>query len=632
MIRSVAMLQAIRSKAGSLVVKILFALLIVSFGVWGIGDIFRERSAHETTVASVGDINIQADELQRAVRSEMERMNRLLGGSFTAEQAKQIGIVDSVLDRLVASNLLDLEERRLHLLVDDQVVHDAIIANPSFHNITGAFDRNIFTNTLAANQLSEDRYVALLRRDIARNSLTSAVVAGAVAPGALVDSLYRTRYEKRTADTVLVAADKVTGIAEPSEAELQEFHAKHEDFFRAPEYRGFTAIIMKPEDIAGSIDVPESKLRDDYQARLDEFQTPDRRKLQQILLPDEAKAKEAEAQLGGGKEFATVAKDVADQSGDAIELGWVTRNDLPPELVDAVFALKEGEVGKPMQSALGWHIIKATAVEAGTTKPFEAVREQLAKDAARERAADEIYKRSNEAEDALAGGATLEQIAEKFALKETKIAAADLDGKDPKGAPLVLTNAGEILRVAFNTDQGQTTRMNETNDNGYFVLRVDSVQPSVIRPLAEVAARAKEFFLAEKRNSAAEAEARSISAAVTQGKALATIASEKQLAVTTTPAVTRSGGSQANLPASLVAKMFDLKPAESAVSAGPDGWYVVQLKTVEAPDPASDATTVRQVTDQLTDSVRGDLLAEFEKALRNRFPVTVRQQEIDRLL
>ena len=88
------MLQAIRSKAGSLVVKILFALLIVSFGVWGIGDIFRERSAAETTVASVGDVKIQADELQLAVRREMDRMNRMLGGNFTAEQAKQIGLTD----------------------------------------------------------------------------------------------------------------------------------------------------------------------------------------------------------------------------------------------------------------------------------------------------------------------------------------------------------------------------------------------------------------------------------------------------------------------------------------------------------------------------------------------------------
>jgi peptidyl-prolyl cis-trans isomerase D len=626
------MLQAIRSKAGSLIVKILFALLIVSFGVWGIGDIFRERSAAETTVASVGDINIQADELQIAVRREMARMSGLFGGNFGTEQAKQLGIVDSVLNRIVGSDLLDLEERRLRLLVDDQVVRSAIIANPAFRNSTGVFDRNIFTNILAANQLTEDRYVSLLRREIARSNLTGAVAGGAVAPTQLIDPLYRSRNEKRIANTVLVAGEKMTGIAEPSEAELQDFHAKHEDLFRAPEYRGFSALIMKPDDIAGGIEVPESKLHDEYQARLDEFQTPDRRQLEQILVSDEAKAKEAEAQLATGKDFAAVAKDVADESGDAITLGWVKRDEMPAGLADAAFALKDGEVGKPMQSPLGWHIFKVTGVEEGATKPFEAVREQIAKDVAHEMAADELYKRSNEVEDALAGGSTLDQVAAKFNLKEVKVTAVDLDGLDPKGTAVPLTNAPEILRVAFNTDQGQTTRMNETTDNGYFLLHVDNVQASVVKPLADVKERAKELFLADKRNAAAEARAKEIAAAVTQDKSLASVAADNQLTVTTTPAVTRKSGSQPNLPASVVAKMFELKPGESAVSGGADGWYVVQLKTIEVPDPATDAAAVGQVADQLTDGIRGDILAQFEKALRNRFPVTIRQQEIDRLL
>src|SRR5260370_1123534 len=150
------MLQAIRSKAGSLIVKILFALLIVSFGVWGIGDIFLQRHAPA----------------------------------------------------------------------------------PASRNRARVSDRNNFTNILASNQLTEDRYVSMLRRDIARSNLTGAIAGGAVAPTQLIDPLYRTRNEKRVADTVLVASEKMTGIAEPTEAELQDFHAKHEDAFRAPENRG----------------------------------------------------------------------------------------------------------------------------------------------------------------------------------------------------------------------------------------------------------------------------------------------------------------------------------------------------------------------------------------------------------
>ncbi len=218
---------------------------------------------------------------------------RCSAATFDLEQAKAFGIANTVLDRIVSDDLMTLEEQRLKLLVGDQVVRDAIFANPAFHGLTGTFDRNVFNNILATNHFTEDRYVALLRRDIARSMLTGAVTGGAMAPSELTDPLYQTRNEKRVADTVFIPSDKVTGIADPTDAELQEFHDKRQDLFRSPEYRGFTALLAKPDDIAAGIEVPESKLREEYQSRLDEFQTPERRDIEQILVPDEAKANEA---------------------------------------------------------------------------------------------------------------------------------------------------------------------------------------------------------------------------------------------------------------------------------------------------------------------------------------------------
>src|SRR5260370_14561957 len=66
-----SILQAIRSRAGSLVVKLLFGLLILTFGVWGIGDIFRNRPT-ETVIVTVGDQKIHGQELQAAVRRELD--------------------------------------------------------------------------------------------------------------------------------------------------------------------------------------------------------------------------------------------------------------------------------------------------------------------------------------------------------------------------------------------------------------------------------------------------------------------------------------------------------------------------------------------------------------------------------
>ncbi|HYZ41603.1 MAG TPA: SurA N-terminal domain-containing protein, partial [Stellaceae bacterium] len=67
------MLQAIRSRAGSFIIKLLFGLLILTFGIWGIGDIFRLRGTNHTTVATVGRHSIGAEELQTALRRALEQ-------------------------------------------------------------------------------------------------------------------------------------------------------------------------------------------------------------------------------------------------------------------------------------------------------------------------------------------------------------------------------------------------------------------------------------------------------------------------------------------------------------------------------------------------------------------------------
>jgi peptidyl-prolyl cis-trans isomerase D len=625
------MLQFIRSKAGSLVVKILFALLIASFGVWGIGDIFRERSAAETTVASVGGMKIQADELQNAVRQRIEQFRSMFGADFGPEQAKQLGIVDGVLDGLVQADLLSLEQQRLGIAIDDSVVRDAIVSDPHFHNSTGVFDRNLFNNILAANRLSEDRYVTLVRRDLARNALTEALTAGASAPPILGETLYRFRNEKRNVASVLIAADSVSGVADPTDAELADYYAKHQATYRAPEYRSFSAIVVTPDDIAGSIEVPEDKVKSEYQARIDEFSTPERRKLEQMVLPDEAKAKEAEAALAAGKSFEEVAKEIAHQERDAIDLGWIKRDEMLPALADAAFGLKEGEVGKPIESPLGWHIFKVTGVEAGATKPFEEVRGQIATDLARETASDKLYQLANQMEDSLAGGSTLEQVAEQFKLKLTKVNEVDPDGRDAKGNAVAIPASADVLKSAFAMTQGQTTRLAETHDNGYFVVRTEKVTPSVVRPLEEVKDQVKQAWLTEKRNAAAEATAKEIEGAVTEGKTLEEIAAAKQLKAETVAGVARTGGTS-GLPAALVARIFEIKPGQTAVAAGPKGWYVAQLRSIDVPDPAADKDGVAKLTTEVTGAARADILGEFDKALRARFPVEIHQDLVDKVL
>src|SRR4051794_17740310 len=256
------MMQAIRGRAGNIIVKVLFGLLILSFAGWGISDyLFRIAGPQETNVATVGDEKISAAELQRTLEPAVERMRGQFGGAVDMQLVKQLGLVDGTLNQLIDRDLLNQETQRLGLVVPDDIVRNAIYENPAFRGPDGKFDRRLFAQVLMMNRISEDQLVARMRQEIPRNDLLQAVASGVQPPRTLVEALYKHRNEKRTADIVTFPVSAVTSIATPGVEELTQFYEAHPDLFRAPEYRGFTLASLAPGDLKPTEEIPEDTVR-----------------------------------------------------------------------------------------------------------------------------------------------------------------------------------------------------------------------------------------------------------------------------------------------------------------------------------------------------------------------------------
>ena len=624
------MLSAIRSKASSLPVKLLFGVLVIAFAIWGIGDIFRNRSA-DTTVATVGSRKIDQRQLVQAINDDAEKLRGMFGGTRPdAEQLKQLGIVDNALQTLINRDLVDLEVDHLGLALSDGAVSQTIRSNRNFQDEKGQFDPNRYKAVLANQRMTVPQFETLLRGDMVRQHLSHALIAGSEPPPELVDMLYRSRAEHRIADVATVPPSAAGDPGTPGDAELSAFYDQHKDEFRVPELRSFNVGELLIDDVAAGIAVPEDKLRDEYQARAAEFHTAEQRHLQQILLPDEAKAKEAEAQLASGKDFAVVAKDVADATPDMIDLGFFGRDDLPPKLAEAAFAAKQGVPTQPIQDELGWHILRATEIKPEVTQPFDAVKDKLKTEVAREMAGDQIAKMANDIDDALAGGSNFADVAQRFNLKVTKVENVGANGRDLAGKEVELPQPGaDILRTAFGTDAGQTSQLNEMGEAGYYVVQVDKVTPPAVKPLDAVKADAIKLWQDDKRNAALENLAKEMTDAVNGGQKLADVAAAHKVPVFTSAPLQRAHGDD-KVPAALVAKIFETDAGKAVSARGTDGYAVAQVKAIEPADPSKDSAAVQRLAQQLTPSMREDLLQEFDQALRERYPVSVDQAAVAR--
>jgi peptidyl-prolyl cis-trans isomerase D len=625
------MLQAIRSRAASFVVKALFAVLIATFVIWGIGDIFRLRGTTQPVVATVGGQEITAQDLQNALQPALQRLSMQLGRVFDLKQAKKLGITNAVLEQLIDRALAEREAERLRLDVSDAVIRGAIFGNPSFRAANGTFDRALFNAVLAQNNLTEDQLVDRLRRDIPRADLYGAITAGTAAPPSLTDLLYRYQNEKRIAAIVALPAAGAGDVGTPSAAELDTFYKAHPELFRAPEYRGFTVASLVPDDIAKNFTIPDAKLKEAYQEHRDEFVIPERRRVQQILAPSEAKAKAAEAALAAGKHWKEVATTIAGQDPTTIDLGLVGPKDLPKALSDAVFALPLKKPSQPIKSPLGWHILRVTKIEPPTTESFEEAKPKLAAAAALRAAAGQIEKIGNHVDDALAGGARLGATAKKFGLKTAAIAAVDEQGMAPDGKPVSLPIVpNRVLKLAFSTEKGRTSRVYHTEEGGIFVIRLDTVTSPRLRPLAAVKAQAITAWQADARRRKIAAEVKALLAAVKGGTPLAQAATQKGLTATTSPPLSRSAGQDAGVPPRLVAELFAAKPGAAVTIEDASGAYVAQVQKIETSKGPKPADT-KALSAAATQSLRADIAAEFTASLRRRDPVEIHHKTLDQL-
>ncbi|MGB0682835.1 MAG: peptidyl-prolyl cis-trans isomerase [Magnetovibrionaceae bacterium] len=621
------MLNAIRKRSGSIVVKGLLILLILSFAVWGIGD-YVTGGQDDQVAATVGDTEIPSQEVEFQLNNEIQRLSQQLGGSLTPamiEQLRNIGLVQDVLRRSIEQALLREETNDLKMVVTDDMIRADIQSNPAFHNSLGQFDRNVFAATLRNAGMNEGLYINLAREDIARSTFLETLMASVQTPRVIATEAYTWGREERMAETVAIISSDLPAPAEPTEAELAAYHEANPAAFTAPEYRTAKALVFTAKDLAAGIEVSEDELREAYQERINAFTTPERRTVSQIIINEETEARALHVALLGGGDFLQAGLD-AGLAESAIKLGEVTKNDMLPDLADVVFALSEDAVSEPVQSPFGWHIFHVTEIKSGGSVSFEEAREELARTLAHDLAVDALYDTSTRVEDALGGGATIEEAASQLGLPLLDLAAIDAQGNGPDGQAISgLPEGTAFLPALFELLEGEESQMTDTGADGYFVARIDGITPPALRPLDDVRGEVREAVLADKRATAARTEAETLAEAVNTGADLDELAGQAGLEVTALEAATRSGE---GLPIGAVDVLFGLEPGKAGVVDTENGAMLIKLTDIKEADPVAGADGIEAFSRQMKGGFEQDMINLLTVALQQRHPVSINQRAL----
>ncbi len=620
------MLHTFRNAAKTWVVKLLFALLALSFVAWGVGD-FVKRSAMGTGPAiTVGGVEVPATEVNMEFKREIERLQATFKGQLTEETARKIGYLDQTIQTITTRLLVDNASKSLGLAASDATVLKAVTNDPGLKNEQGLVDRERLRAALARMGMTEAGFLKIARAEQTRNQLAQSLTGGIVAPMTLVDPLVRRRYEQRVAEAAFVSDTAVPAPAAPTQAELETYYNGNTDKFMAPEYRALTVLKLRPADVESQIQLTDSDIAAAYDQHQGEYNTPEKRQSSQILIADEAKADKAAEQVKQGRDITAIAKSL---DAKIIDLGIVDKSELPPELQDAVFQAASGTTVGPIKSDLGWHVIKVYQVIPAQTKTLEQVKTQLTEKVHNDRVVDLLAELSNKVEDALGGGASIEEAARRFSLNISTFDAVDAKGLGLNGKAVdSLPKEPSFLNIAFHTDQGAESQMADNGKEGYFLIRVDGITAPAPKPLAQVKTEAVAAWSTAKRHAAAKDKAEAV-AQQFKGAALASLKGTG-IELKTTQPFTRDAGDTSGLPAPVVGKIFEALQGEISTTELADGFVVARLAQVKPADPAEHPDQIQTVRRATSQALAGDLSDSFLSALEAKVGVKIDRSQVTR--
>jgi len=619
------MLDFFRKASKTWVVKLLFALLALSFVAWGVGDVVRGGGTRGPAI-EVGHTKVSSAEVQTEFKREVERLQPLYGGKLSPEEARKTGVFERVVQAVITRALIDESARALGLVSVDEPILRKVAANPAFRGANGQFDREVFRARLSRAGLSEEMFLKTERSNQVRTQMVEALSGTVVPPSALATPLTAWREERRVAALALLADDSVPLPAAPDAATLEAFYSANQSRFMAPEYRALSVLLLRPADVAGGLDIDESMVRDSYQQRIDEFTTPERRQISQIIVDAPEDVTRTYDLLGQGKDLAAIAKALG---REILDLGLVEKRDLPDGLAEAVFKLKAGETGQPVKTALGWHVVRVAQVQAGRVSSFEEVMGRIEKDLRREKAFDALSDLATKVEDSLGGGATLEEVSSRFGLHIAKLPAVDAQGRDAAGKPIAeLPHSDQFLDVAFHTEASTESPLTEVPNDGYFLLRVDGVTPPAPRPLAQIKAEVVGQWQAGRRHEAALDKARKLVERARAGEPFAQLAQQAGLKIVTQKPVTRDPGQAGGLPTALLHDLFAAQPGEVISAPLPNGVVLGRIEQVIPYDAAAAGAAGEANRRRLAQTLTNDIAEQYIAALNASIGVKLDKSQL----
>lgn len=573
------------------------------------------------TVRSVGEVGgkpLDIDRYARMLSQEIRAVESETGQNLTFAEVSERGLDQRVLRRFFNSRALDAETERLGLSIGDENLRDQLVDIPAFQGLDGSFDREAYRFALEQAGISETEFETQLREENARTLLQGAILSGTEMPAAYAETLVGFLGETRDFTwTRLDRANLVEPLGEASDAVLRAYYDENIDDYMLPETKRITYAVLTPDMLIDEIEVDEELLRQEYEARRAEYVQPERRLVERLVFADEESANRAAAQLEvAGATFNGLVEERGLSLQD-IDMGDVSRLELDAA-GEAVFSAEPGDVVGPLPSDLGPALFRVNGVLPAQTVTFEEAEPELRVALASDRARRLVDQQVQNLDDLLAGGATLEELA-----NETDMELGTIDWFWESGEGIAAYNGfRDAARILEKDDFPQ---IEELEDGGIFAMRLDEVLPP--RPASFEDARLNVLgnWEAEQIEARLAEQAEGLIEQLRGGSDFADL----DLEAVAEEALDRNGF-VAGTPPEFMSEVFTMAPGEVRAIDSFGALLIVRLdRIIPASENAEAQAILAQLRQQASDALGRELFGVYNADVTIKAEPRIDQRALD---
>ncbi len=451
--------------------KVTVVLLACLLVFMGIGN-FLSSNDEKEEVARVGKEVITSDEYKSLYQNYKKQIS---GSDASREQVKKLkyDLLNALIEQKLLFNLIS----ELGLTVGEESIKDHIRNTKYFQNDKGKFDKNKFHETLNDLHITEKEYIAKLEKVLPAMMFMTSLFKDnyPVTFGERVDEqVYKSRYQTRVVDIVKITEDAVTNIPEPDDQALLDLYERNKSHFYYPEYRTAQYISLGQKYFEDQIKISDEEV----DGIIEQQELKDQRDVFNVIFSTKEEAETARRAFEEGKtSFEQIVGEFGKAKLEETRVNNITKDFLPEDMREKVFALKVGEVSEVLASSFGWHIIKVESAHQISDEDLVDLKKDIKSVLTNQKSFERVNDFINQVNYKIYNGSAIEEILSEYSLPIQTIGPVDASGKDQSDNNV--GNSSDLISFIFSREKDQKSYFKSVGDAVVSVKIVDIVPPKL---------------------------------------------------------------------------------------------------------------------------------------------------------